>query len=171
MRSWEPLVSIPSLTFLVSAPAADEARASSHKSEIMIICRDIKPSLFIKPYLDAMVQGRGDLVDVLQIRRQERVEVDPFAPGNGHALRPVAEVAGHAHRLRVNTLRPLVLAPPLGDRLFQPYLVAVPDAFFLSRVRVHKHVVRMRFLADLVDPGILVAEAAVDVGQLVVDRD
>src|SRR5574341_407501 len=99
MRSCEPLVSIPSVTFLVSAPAAEEARARSHKSATMMTRRDINPPSFIEPYLDAMVQGRGDLVDVLQIRRQERVEVDPFAASDGHSRGPVLWplVRGNAH--------------------------------------------------------------------------
>jgi hypothetical protein len=60
--------------------------------------------LFVDLDLNAMIQGGGDLVDMVDIGRQQGIEIEPLAPGDRHARRPMAEMASDPDRLGMDAL-------------------------------------------------------------------
>src|SRR3989338_4003887 len=117
-----------------------------------------------------MVQGCGDLVDVVQVGRQERVEVHSLSLSNGHARCPVTEVPAYAHHLGVYALSQLGLSSNLTHGGLQPHLIVILNSLRLSYLFVKDDVIGIGLLTDLVDPGVIVAERAIHVRKLVMDR-
>ena len=72
--------------------------ALAGQREARICIRPLR--LFVDLDLHAMIEGGGDLVDMVEVGRQQGVEVDALAAGDRHARRPVAEMAADADRLR-----------------------------------------------------------------------
>ena len=128
-------------------------------------------SSLIEFHLDTVVQGGGDLVDMVQISGQKRVKVYSFAPRDRHALRPVTEVTRYPHRFRMNALGQFDPNPHLSYRRFQPYLIPVINSFCLGHICVDQNVVRAGSLTDLIDPWVLISETTVDIRELVVNRN
>jgi len=102
--------------------------------------------------LDTVVQGCGNLIDVLHVGRQQGVEVYSLSPGDGHARSPVAKMPCYAHHLRMNALGQLNFYPYLHYRGFQPHLIAVSDPLCPGCICIDKDAVSVRItLTELVD--------------------
>ena len=108
---------------------------------------------------------------MVDIGRQEGIEIDPLAARHRHTGRPVAKVSADADRLGMNALGQLDSHLDLAHRRFQPCFIAVANSFRLSDRFVEQDVVGVGPLADLVDPRILVALTTVDIREFEVDGD
>ena len=83
------------------------------------------PRLLVEFHLDAVVQGGGDLVDMLEVGRQQRIEVHTFTARDGMPgeqwpkCPPIPRAWGWMHWVS------LTLDPDLHHRGFQPDGLAV----------------------------------------------
>ena len=86
-----------------------------------------------------------------------------------HAARPADQVFEPVTAAELRT--ELDRGAHLANRRFQPYLIAVDQPLLPPDRLVEQDAVGIGVFADLVDPRVLVAEAAVDVRELEMDRD
>src|SRR3990167_574330 len=84
-----------------------------------------------------MIEGGGNLVDMLQICWQKGIKTYSFSTGDRHALRPMAEVAGNPYHLRKETLNFFLIFS--HSRILLPLLYSTEPATLLPFFKTVPH--------------------------------